>query len=135
MLHKNQLSRLKKLVLSCTAVLLVGTIYLIFTSLTGLGIPCIFRRISGIFCPGCGISRMFIALAHLDFAAAFGYNPFLFCLLPLGCTLFLYKSTVYVKYGDTKMPLWEQILYVVIFVLCIIFTVMRNMESFAWLRP
>jgi hypothetical protein len=43
----------------------------------GLPLPelCMMRRMWGIDCPGCGITRCFIALAHGDAASAWSYNP------------------------------------------------------------
>lgn len=52
-----------------------------------LGVPlpelCMFRRLTGQGCPGCGMTRCFISLAHGDVRAAWAYNPaglFLFAL-------------------------------------------------------
>ena len=47
---------------------------------------CLFARTTGIDCPGCGLSRSFISLAHGDLAAAWHFNPaglLLFSLLVL----------------------------------------------------
>lgn len=41
----------------------------------GIGIPCLFYRLTGLQCPGCGNSRAALALLRLDLTAAFGYNP------------------------------------------------------------
>lgn len=59
----------------------IGTIYLIWVLATGTGIPCLYYEATGLLCPGCGVSRMFIDLARLDIAAAFSYNPIVFVLL------------------------------------------------------
>ena len=44
-----------------------------------LGIPlpelCFMRRFTGIGCPGCGLTRCFISLAHGNLNAAWSYNP------------------------------------------------------------
>ncbi len=37
---------------------------------------CSFRSLTGLPCPGCGLTRGFRALAHGDFAAAWQHNPF-----------------------------------------------------------
>lgn len=39
-------------------------------------IGCPFRLLTSIPCPGCGMTRAFIALASLDIKQAFSYNPF-----------------------------------------------------------
>jgi hypothetical protein len=36
---------------------------------------CTFRRISGMPCPGCGLTRSFISMAHGRFADAWNFNP------------------------------------------------------------
>ncbi|MDX1948323.1 MAG: DUF2752 domain-containing protein [Pirellulaceae bacterium] len=53
----------------------------------GIGAPlpelCVFRRLTGYGCPGCGMTRCFISLAHFDLRAAWAYNPAGFFLFPL----------------------------------------------------
>ena len=53
---------------------------------------CMLRRTTGLSCPGCGLTRCFISLAHGDVAAAWSFNPaglWLFAIiaaqLPLRC--------------------------------------------------
>ncbi len=59
----------------------IGIPYMLWLLLTGAGIPCLYYTLTGFLCPGCGISRMFLALLRLDLAAAFFYNPAVFLLL------------------------------------------------------
>ncbi len=50
----------------------------------GAGIPvCWFQALSGLPCPGCGLTRAFSSLLHGQVQAAFAYHPFVFLLLPL----------------------------------------------------
>ena len=49
---------------------LLGLAYYIVTQLTPLRIPCLFQKITGLACPGCGISHFCIRLLHLDFLGA-----------------------------------------------------------------
>jgi len=37
--------------------------------------PCMFRAITGFYCPGCGLTRALHALVHLDIGRAFRMNP------------------------------------------------------------
>lgn len=76
-------------------ILIFGLAYAAFCAWTGWGIPCLFRLVTGLQCPGCGVSRMLLALLRLDFPAAFQANPVLLCMLPLllllgGRVLWLY---------------------------------------------
>ena len=44
---------------------------------------CVFHRMTGLDCPGCGSLRALHALLHGDFAAALHFNAFLVLSLPL----------------------------------------------------
>ena len=59
-------------------VVAVGIAVFYILAQQGIGIPCLFRSITGLECPGCGNSRAALALLRLDIAAAFGYNPLFF---------------------------------------------------------
>lgn len=45
---------------------------------------CPYAYLFGISCPGCGMTRSFIALAHLDFRGAFHYHPLFWLVILLG---------------------------------------------------
>jgi hypothetical protein len=56
--------------------------------IVGIPLPelCMMRRFAGADCPGCGMTRSFISLAHGDLASAWSYNPaglWLFAILAL----------------------------------------------------
>lgn len=136
-LDLEQQRRLKKLLLRGGTLLAVGLAYLIFVLVTSWRIPCVFYLISGKYCPGCGVTRMCVALARLDLKAAFGHNALVFCLLPFLLVLMLCKAVAFVKKGGegcarTKP---ETVFYLVTSVLCVIFTVMRNLQAYTWLAP
>lgn len=44
-------------------------------AITGVGLPCAFRILTGWSCPFCGGTRMGTALLHGDLAAAYAANP------------------------------------------------------------
>ncbi len=56
-----------------------------------LGFGCPIQTLTGIPCPGCGMTRAYLALLHLDIPAAFHYHP-LFWMLPLGLAVFLIRK-------------------------------------------
>ena len=45
------------------------------TTLTTFPPPCVFRKATGVYCPGCGSTRALRALGRGDFWAALRYNP------------------------------------------------------------
>lgn len=134
-MEKNMKERFKIVLRKCIPVLSIGIAYFIFIKLTGIAIPCVFHSITGKYCPGCGITRMVIALAKFDFISAARYNLFVLCLLPFGIVLYVYKLIRYIKDGETKSGVWEKAFYIVAFLLCIAFGVARNSQWGAFLAP
>jgi hypothetical protein len=60
--------------------------------------PCIFTMITKIYCPGCGTTRAFKALADFNLSGAFLYNPFLFLII---IPLVLYLCVIYFARAGT----------------------------------
>lgn len=48
---------------------------------------CLFTRLSGIHCPGCGMTRACMHIIHLDIVPALNYNKLAFVVLPVMCIL------------------------------------------------
>ena len=70
----------KKILSIYAGILAIGIPYYIFVSITNIGIPCPIYKATGLLCGSCGISRMLIAMSHLQFAEAFAYNKVAFVL-------------------------------------------------------
>lgn len=49
-----------------------------------IGIPCLFRLLTGWKCPGCGLTHAFAHMLQLEFAEAWQDNKFSFIVLPAG---------------------------------------------------
>ena len=88
------------------AVLGLGLAYAWLITHTGLRVPCLFLILTGHPCPTCGVSRMFLSLMRLDFAAAFRFNPVIFCLLPVAFAVVLRLSFRYVRTGRLVAERW-----------------------------
>lgn len=48
---------------------------LAFLVTKGLQIPCLFQKLTGLYCPGCGNTRATIAALKLDFLSMLRFNP------------------------------------------------------------
>ena len=92
-------ARLLRLALWAFALISAGLLYALFIRATGLGIPCIFHTVTGLDCPGCGVSRMCLALLRLDFKTAWSSNPAVMALLPLFGAVAADMSVRYVRTG------------------------------------
>lgn len=90
---------------------------------------CIFYELTNLYCPGCGITRMFLAIFNLEFYQAFRYNPLVFCYLILGI---IYLIICIIKKKIIKIPRNILILLVVI---TLLFWLLRNISYFSWLAP
>ena len=103
-------------------------VYYIIVRIIGFGIPCIFRVVTGFKCPGCGVSRMLMALLQLDLKGAFLENRVLFVLLPLLVFIILRAAYLYVtqkKPGNTAAAI-TKILYPALIVILLLWGVLRN---------
>ena len=81
-------------------VLLALFVLWLWGNLSGLswGIPCLFRRFTGLSCPACGTQRALFSLLHGDPLAALHYNyfqPFIALLLITLVLLAWRKSPLY----------------------------------------
>ena len=57
-------------------------------------IPCPFHELTGVSCPGCGMTRACVALSRAEFPAAWSLHPFAFCLVGLSvCFAFFPVAT------------------------------------------
>lgn len=113
--------------------LALGAAYAVFTTITGIGIPCVFHSVTGLKCPGCGVSRMIISLVHLDFAAAFHYNAALFVLIPVFLILAFSLICRYIRLGTQKLSRGQSITVIVMIVLLVLFGIVRNLPGFEYL--
>lgn len=95
--------RLTLLLAYFLAFIAAGCMYAVFVNATGKGIPCIFNSLTGLKCPGCGMTRMCLSILKLDFRSAWQYNPAVFSVLPLLAVAFFDMAVRYVKTG-TKKP-------------------------------
>ena len=73
----------KRILIIYAAVIGIGALYTVLIYITGFGIPCLFNQITGLQCPGCGTSRMALAVMRLDFVEGFMYNPVAFVTVPV----------------------------------------------------
>jgi hypothetical protein len=75
----------------CVAVLLLSSLLSVrertqvLVPLLGRPLPelCHFKKYTGIDCPGCGLTRSFISIAHGRLREAWRYNPGAFVLFPI----------------------------------------------------
>lgn len=99
--------------------------------------PCIFYKLTGLYCPGCGMTRATHALFNGEIMKAIDYNPLFFSFSPL----FIYMAAVQIKSiittGKTRairLPYW---LTVIVVIAVFAFWILRNIpySPFTYLAP
>ena len=127
-MQQSKKKRLLRLLAGLAIFLLAGVIYAIVIYHFGAGIPCLFRLVTGLKCPGCGVSTMCLCLLKLDFAGAFKANPVVLCLLPVGIFMAVRISVRYVRSGSTKLTKIENIIAWSACGILILFGILRNIK-------
>ncbi|HZX75809.1 DUF2752 domain-containing protein [Lysobacter sp.] len=97
--------------------------------------PCVFHLFTGLWCPGCGITRALHALAHGDVLRAWAMNPLVVIALPL-LGLMLWQWAVDRRVLPRPLHRVAHDGWVWIGVL-LVFGVLRNLPwwPFAWMAP
>lgn len=120
----------KSLIYSLLIFIIVVIInYLLFNSF----LPCIFHKITGFYCLGCGVTRMLISIFKLEFYQAFRYNVYLFILLIITIVYQIIKLITY-KLLTKKIRL-NNYIYILLLMTTIAFGILRNLPNFSYLIP
>ena len=108
-------------------VVLLGLAYALFIQCTGLGIPCMFRLVTGYRCPGCGMTHAAMALIHGQPKTAFRENPLSLSVVPLLLLYGAYRAEVYIRTARTDFRKWEIVFLGVLWVVVLLFWLLRNL--------
>lgn len=119
----------------CAAVAMAGVLTVVDPSDQQVLPPCPFHTVTGLWCPGCGMTRATHALLQGDVARAFGFNlltPMILGLLVAGWWSWLRSS------AGRPSTWWDKVPTAVWFGLAAVavaFAVLRNLPAFAVLAP
>lgn len=112
--------------------IVIFLIYAILIIRFDIGIPCVFYEITGLYCPGCGITRLCLSLFEGDIYQAFRYNPIIFIDLPILFILFVLN--IFLKKNKNIKKITDVII-IFLATITIIFGVIRNIPIFSFLAP
>ena len=69
------------------AVIAIASVAAVYAVMRLLGITCPIKFVTGVSCPGCGMTRACLSALRLDFADAFYYHPLWIGLIPASVAL------------------------------------------------
>ncbi len=128
--------KINKIILKKFKTILCIVLLLIILYLLNIKIPCIFHRITGFYCPGCGITRSLYHLFTLNFYQSFRYNPLLFILYPILIPYCIYKIYVWLFNKDDnitkKIP---NLIWIILVIAFLLYGILRNIPIFDFLSP
>ena len=92
---------------------------------------CVFYKLTGLYCPGCGSGRASAALLHLDFAAAFKHNLLYVLLLPF-IVYYLLKQYIVLVFRKDVLPMFSIYGFAakVVLAVILVFGILRNIPVF-----
>lgn len=113
------------------AILLVIGIYVFLSS--HIKYDCPIKKIFGIYCAGCGGTRMLKSLLAFQFYKAFRYNSIIFILIIISVPIVIYKIIIYIKKGTIRAPSLK--FYLIVITILALFMILRNIPGFDYLKP
>jgi uncharacterized membrane protein len=127
----------KRLAMAGLAAAAIGAAVVLFMfdpATNGFYPNCLLHQTTGLLCPGCGTLRALHQLTHGNFAAAWGLNPFIVSVLPLGIWLavreFIWLATGKRLPGIVTRPIVGWTLVAAMF----IFGIARNIPLSHWIN-
>ncbi len=94
---------------------------------SNIKINCLFFEITGLYCPGCGITRLFESLFKGHLYQAFRFNQLIFILLFTLPIYFIFMDKL-----DRKVR--KNFLYCLL-IFTFLFWILRNVSFFSFLQP
>lgn len=108
---------------------LIGMAYAWIYQKTRVGIPCLFRKLTELYCPGCGMTHMCMNLLQFKFRDALLSQPVIFCLMPAGGMMAIRWGIRYIKDGTKHFTKGEERLLIVILIALVGFCIFRNIRD------
>lgn len=120
------LNKRKNIVLLLIIIVLLVFIYFA-DSTKGPILPCYINKLTGLYCPGCGMTRALHSILRLEFYQALRYNGLSF-IMPL----------LYIIYYIFMRKEFESIsknILIFMIIIALVYGILRNISKFSYLAP
>ena len=101
--------------------------YYLLNKYTGIYIPCLFKEITNLDCPGCGITRCLFSLLKLNIKDAYNYNQLVTILIIPFIVTYIYYNYCYILNRENKLKNIINKISIYLLVIIILFGVYRNL--------
>ena len=101
--------------------------YYLLNKYTGIYIPCLFKEITNLDCPGCGITRCLFSLLKLNIKDAYNYNQLVTILIIPFIVTYIYYNYCYILNRENKLKNIINKISIYLLVVIILFGVYRNL--------
>ena len=119
--------RLIKVIIRDVLLLLILIGYFFLNKKTGFYIPCIFHEITGLKCPGCGITHLLFELLKLNIHEAFISNPLVFIYMPFIIVYFIYLDYLYIyEKKDKILKKIPNYVWIILIIITLLYGILRN---------
>ncbi len=127
-------NRIKRTIKDTISIICLGIFLYILYSIH-IRIPWMFKTITHLDCPSCGVSRMCVSLSHGDIRSAFFYNQILVFLFPIIALYYAFYQIRYILTGQRKITAVENIIMIILIVILILYGIIRNMPFYPYKLP
>ena len=95
-----------------------------------IAIPCIFHKITGFYCPGCGITRAIKALLKGDIYTSIRNNLLLYIVVPV-----IVISEILNRLTKRKFKKCYNTILIFLLIITIGYGILRNIPQFSYFAP
>ena len=127
----NKQQKIRLFLLIVLPVILGGLLIVLWNNMSP-AIPCQIRRLTGLLCPGCGMTRATNAFLHFHFIKSVLYNPAALICAVLGIGLYIEQWTVFFEKPKKILPR-DKWFYIIIGIIFFVYCVLRNVPAFSFL--
>ena len=126
--------RIIKVILISLLLLILITVWYFLSVKEIISIPCLFHKITGLHCPGCGMSRAIISLMHLNVYQAIRYNALVIILVPGLIIYLIFKIKSYINNQPFQLKIPNYLIWLAL-IITILYGILRNIPLFDFLKP
>lgn len=118
------------------SIIAAGFLYYLLITHSNFHFICVFYTFTGLYCPGCGMTRCVLSLFNGDLYQAFRYNALAFFIGPFILAYMINRAYKYIT--QKKETFFDKIpekKYLILAIITILFAILRNIPYFSFLAP